>query len=128
MVLFATCVYFIVATVVLLIALLIRKIRRSHKTSCKTFVGLHLVSFALVINVGVMAFRMLTNSARRFSEFHVQIGLNYALIVIALVFVYFCIRSLFKNEYRKGALVLKLISLVLFVLLVVALVYWRMLG
>ncbi|GAF18815.1 hypothetical protein JCM19046_3418 [Bacillus sp. JCM 19046] len=50
------------------------------------------------------------------------------MIVIALVFVYFCIRSLFKNEYRKGALVLKLISLVLFVLLVVALVYWRMLG
>ncbi|MBM7837866.1 CubicO group peptidase (beta-lactamase class C family) [Alkalihalobacillus xiaoxiensis] len=127
-VLFATCVYFIVATVVLLITWLIRRIRRSHKTSSNAFVGLHLVSFALVINVGVMAFRMLTNSARRFSEFYAQIGLNYALILVALVFVYFCIRSLFKNEHRKGALVLKLISLVLFVLLVMALVYWRMLG
>lgn len=123
-----SCLYMIGAVLTIPIVFLLRKIRRSNKKSTKPFIGLQLLSFALMVNVGIMAFRMLADTARRFSEFYVQIGLNYVLLLLAFLFFFFCMKRIRREQTSKGLLFLRILSLVMFVLFASSLIYWRMLG
>lgn len=83
--------YFIIAPFVLLVQAILNKRRPGTRpapraVSRKLVVGLTLTGTGIVMNILVLALRMLSNSERAYAEVYPQIIVNYGLTILAVLF------------------------------------------
>ena len=112
-VLFIYCFIYFVATpfVIIVISMLNRKKKKPSTKIRKWVYLLNIVGTALIVNISLLAMRMLNNSDRGYFEVLPQIVVNYVLMIASVVFVIFILMNWKKVTLTKFQRAIYLLSI-----------------
>ncbi|MBD8069825.1 serine hydrolase domain-containing protein [Bacillus sp. PS06] len=118
LVIFIVCLlYFLIAPFVLLVRAIVNRKKKSTKLS-KWNVLLTLSGTGIIINIVVLAIRMLTNSNRAYSELYLHFGLNYVLTasaVVSLVLLLVRMKKALLTKWQKTGYIMSVITMILLI-------------
>lgn len=119
-------VYLIVSSFVLLFQGIQRRRKKHPKTSFQRWHStLILTGTAIVLNIFILAFRMLIDSFRAYSEIVAHIVINYGLTALGAVSIVYVIVKGRKTELTKSQKFYSKLSIVMFLILVFLLIVWQ---
>ncbi|HJF31171.1 MAG TPA: serine hydrolase [Sporosarcina psychrophila] len=126
-VLFIYClVYFSAAPFVLIVISILNWRRKKPSIKIKKWVYLlNVVGTAFIVNIILLAIRMLSNSDRGYFEVFPHIVANYVLTIASLVFIIFILVNWKKATLMKLQRAIYLLSIVTIVILIFLLITWQ---
>ncbi|MCU9614912.1 beta-lactamase family protein [Caldibacillus lycopersici] len=125
--LFIFCtVYFLVSSIFLLVRAILKHQQRKPSTTISKWNGLlHLSGTGIIVNIFVLAIRMLTNSNRAYSELYIHFGLNYAFTVCSLLSIVIICFQMKKTALSKWQNTGYLLSMLSIILLIAWMIVWQ---
>ena len=126
-VLFIYClVYFIASPFVLIVISILNRRRKKPSIKIKKWVYLlNIVGTAFIVNIILLAIRMLSNSDRGYFEVFPHIVANYVLTIASVVFIIFVLVNWKKATLMKFQRAIYLLSIVTIVILIFLLITWQ---
>jgi CubicO group peptidase (beta-lactamase class C family) len=93
----------------------------------KYVVMLTLTGSAVIVNIAILALRMLSNYERAYSEIIIHIIANYALTALAILFIVLLLRQLTlkKQLLSRGQKFLAIVPVIIMIILILLLVFWQ---
>lgn len=120
-------IYFLVFPFVLFIrAILGRKQKKKSTKRSKWNVILTLSGTGMILNIVMLAIRMLTNSNRAYSELYIHFGLNYVLTASGLFSFLVILSQMKKANLSKWEKVGYVVSIINMILLIAWMVVWQL--